>query len=161
MRTLSIFLILLFFLTSCSRVVDVQRIELSKKFTYAVIPFENYTDTPLAGYRIASILEGVMRAKGFRVINRVWEYRETEPTRQELKKYFEEALKRADFVVFGTVNEFRYKTGIDGEPAVSISVYVYDKASGKVIKGASASASGWAHESLGTVAQKLLRKVIK
>jgi len=147
-------------ISSCASVINKSSFEAKKDAVYAVIPFENYTETPLAGYRVASITEGVLKSKGFKVI-RVWKYMDKEPSEEELRSLFEKARESADFVVYGTVNEFRYKTGIDGEPAVSITLYVYDAKTGNRIYTGSASASGWAHESLGTVAQKLLNKLIR
>lgn len=155
---LSIFILLL--TLSCASVINKEPFKGNKTATYAVIPFENYTETPLAGYRVAAITEGVLKSKGFKII-RIWKYSYNEPTEEELKKLFNKAKESADYVVYGTVNEFRYKTGIDGEPAVSITLYIYDSRSGKRVFAGTASTSGWAHESLGTVTQKLINKLIK
>jgi len=161
MRSLVLILTsLLFLLLSCAKVVNKSRFKGDKRGLYAVIPFENYTETPLAGYRVAAITEGVLRFKGFNVV-RIWNYSYKEPTQEELERYFEKAKRKADYIVYGSVNEFRYKTGIDGEPAVSITLYIYDVRKGSRIFTGSASACGWAHESLGTVAQKLINNLIK
>ncbi|MFZ8784368.1 hypothetical protein [Thermocrinis sp.] len=126
---------------------------------YAVLPFENYTETPYAGYRVASILEGVLASKGYSLIPRVWSIKEKEPTEEEIKKLKESAIKNgARYIVYGSVNEFRYKTGLDGEPAVSITVLIYDARENKVVRNVTVSGSGWVHESLGTLAQKLLNR---
>ncbi len=151
---------ILFLLLSCAKVVDKREFKLTERKTYAVIPFENYTDTPLAGYRVAHILEGVLRAKGYKVADRVWEYSEEEPTKEKIREILNKASQTADYIITGSVNEFRYKTGIDGEPAVSISVFLIDASTGRVIRGSSLSASGWAHESLGTVTQDLIRDLL-
>jgi len=151
-------LAVLLFLQSCAEVVTSSKLELSEKETYAVLPFENYTETPLAGYRVASIAEGILRSKGLKVV-RVWRYADREPTGEEMEKLRKEALKKARYLIYG--NEFRYKAGIDGEPAVSISLFLYDAKEGKVVKGSSASATGWSYESVGTVAHELLKKLLK
>ncbi|HIP58733.1 MAG TPA: hypothetical protein EYH00_05460 [Archaeoglobus profundus] len=147
------------FILSCTKVIDTNISELDKKLTYSVIPFENYSDTPLAGYRIASIIEGVLRAKGYRVINKVWSYKDTDPTKEEIEKIFKKASSQSDRVIYGTVNEFRYKVGIDNEPVVSITIYIYDTKKEYVIKSATVSATGSADESLGMIAQKLVRNL--
>ncbi|WP_457600442.1 hypothetical protein [Hydrogenivirga sp.] len=148
-------------LSSCAKVVDKERLSLNKERSYAVVPFENYTDTPLAGYRVASALEGILRSKGFRVADRTWNYRDQDPDGRELKKILKEARKTADYVIMGSVNEFRYKVGIDGEPAVSVSVYILDSKSGKIVSGSALSATGLSYESLGTLTQKLLRTLME
>ncbi|NPA32231.1 MAG: hypothetical protein GXO04_01245 [Aquificae bacterium] len=159
-KALSI-LVFFFLISGCARVVDKKSFKLPKDKVYAVVPFENYTDTPLAGFRVASILEGVMRARGYKLAPRVWEYTEDEPTKEELKRWVEEAKKRSDYVITGSVSEFRYKTGIDGEPAVSITLLLINSKTGEAEGGSALSASGWAHESVGTLTQKLLRGLIK
>ena len=155
---LSVFILLL--TLSCASVINKESFKGNKSSTYAVIPFENYTETPLAGYRVAAIVEGVLKSKGFKVI-RIWKYSYNEPSEEELKKLFKEAKENADYVIYGTVNEFRYKTGIDGEPAVSVTLYIYDTQKEERVFAGTASASGWAHESLGTVTQKLVNKLLK
>ena len=150
----------LFVLYSCASVVNKGALKINRKATYAIIPFENYTETPLAGYRVASIAEGVLASKGIKVV-RVWRYSYKEPSEGDLKKLFEEAKKRANYVIFGSVNEFRYKTGIDGEPVVSITLRVYDTKTERIIYTGTASASGWAYESLGTIAQRILNNLVR
>ena len=160
-KSLHISLIIFFlFFISCAGVINKGSFKVDRKATYAVIPFENYTETPLAGFRVAAITEGVLKSKGIKVI-RIWNYSYKEPSEEELRIFFEKARNKADYIVSGTVNEFRYKTGIDGEPAVSITLYIYETKTGKRIYTGTASASGWAHESLGTVTQKLINKLLK
>ncbi len=126
---------------------------------YAVLPFENYTETPYAGYRVASIVEGVLASKGYILIPRVWSIKEREPTEEEIEKLKESAVRNgARYIVHGSVNEFRYKTGLDGEPAISITIFIYDAIENRVVRNVTVSGSGWVRESLGTLAQKLLNR---
>jgi TolB-like protein len=149
--------LVLFLIAGCARVVNQTPTLPIKGESYAILPFENYTDTPYAGYRVESILEGVLASKGYNLIPRVWSIKEREPTEEEIEKLKESAVKNgARYIVYGSVNEFRYKTGLDGEPAVSITVSVYDVKENKVVKNVAVSGSGWVHESLGTLTQKLL-----
>ena len=41
-----------------------------------VIPFANFTQTPMAGYKVAGILEGVLRSKGLALEGSLWDYEE-------------------------------------------------------------------------------------
>jgi len=103
-----------------------------------------------------------MATKHYHLVSKIWEYSEQDPDKEQLQQMMQLAKKLgSDYIVTGTINEFRYKTGIDGEPAVSITLFVYETKSGKIIWTASASDAGWSYESLGTVAQKLLNKLIK
>ena len=56
----------------------------------------------------------------------------------------------------GSVEEWRYKVGVDGEPAVGITLQLIDLPSGAVIWTASGSKTGWSREGLTATAQKLL-----
>ncbi|AHE96271.1 hypothetical protein THERU_05910 [Thermocrinis ruber] len=146
-------------MVGCARVVNQTPTLPIKGESYVVLPFENYTETPYAGYRVASILEGVLASKGYNLIPRVWSINERELAVEEIEKLKESAVKNgARYIVHGSVNEFRYKTGLDGEPAVSITIFVYDAKENKVVKNVTVSGSGWVHESLGTLTQKLLNR---
>ncbi len=159
MRILA-FLVIIALLSSCARVINQTPIEKDKEGLYAVLPLENYTETPYAGYRVSSIIEGVLASKRYKLIDRVWGYSEKEYSKEDIERLKEEAVKRgARYLIHGSVNEFRYKTGIDGEPAVSITLFVHDVREGKIIRSVSVSGSGWVHESLGTLAQKLIDKI--
>jgi hypothetical protein len=159
MRKVYFTVLVLLLIVGCTRVVNQTPTLLIKGQPYAVLPFENYTETPYAGYRVASILEGVLASKGYNLIPRFWSIRDREPSEEEIEKLKESAVKNgARYIVYGSVNEFRYKTGLDGEPAVSITIFVYDTKENKVVKNVTVSGSGWVHESLGTLAQKLLNR---
>lgn len=151
----------LVFLVSCSTVTNLDHAKLNikdKKIT--VLPFENYTETPLAGLRVKGIAEGVVSSKGYKLsITNVNQDKDYSP--EEIKKLLQE-LKESDidYAITGSVNEFRYKTGIDGEPAVSITVKIYDIKQEKEVYTSVSSKTGWSHESITTVAQKILNKII-
>ena len=62
----------------------------------------------------------------------------------------------ADYGVTGAVEEWRYKTGLDGEPAVGLSLRIVDLQSGAVVWSSSAARSGWSRESLTGNGQKVI-----
>ncbi len=53
-----VFVIISLVLLSCSSMVENVQKGLEKGPTFAVLPFENNTETPLAGLRVASIAKG-------------------------------------------------------------------------------------------------------
>ncbi len=156
-----IFLMLFMIITACSTVtnVDSSKVDLKNK-VITVLPFENYTETPLAGLRVKSIAEGIMTSKGYKIVpqqlnqDKDYGYNEIKNMIEKLKE------SNVDYAITGSVNEFRYKTGIDGEPAVSITLKIYDIKEGKEIYTSVGSKTGWSHESITTVAQKILNKII-
>ncbi len=147
-------------LLSCSSMVENVQRGLEKGPTFAVIPFENNTETPLAGLRVASIAEGVASSKGYNV-KRVMAYEQKEYTQEDIMNIINTLKdKNIDYVITGSVNEFRYKAGIDGEPAVSITLRIFSLKEDKWVYVATASRSGWYFQSVSTLAQSILNRII-
>ena len=66
----------------------------------------------------------------------------------------------ARFALTGSVEEWRYKVGIDGEPAVGVTLKVIDLTNGRVVWSASGAKSGWSRQALSAVAQALLADLL-
>ena len=149
-------------LVACSTVVNTGKLTaLPDGATVVVLPFENNTETPMAGLKVASMLESILRTEGYRVVDRFWRLKQTDYSPEEIKQLSQDAASRgADYLFTGSVNEYRYKTGIDGEPAVSITVELKSTADNAVVWSFTGSATGWSHESTGTVTHKLLNRLV-
>ena len=105
--------------------------------------------------RASNIIEGVMLAKGYKIITHI---QEDEKTFEEMRNI---ALKEnAKYFLYGGVSEWRYKTGIDGEPAVSLKCVLYNTKTSEVAWSATASDSDWINTSIGTTAQNLIESMI-
>jgi len=119
----------------------------------ALYSLNNYTDTPRAGLRAANITEGLLLAKGYRISNSI-----TAATRKmSLSEKIADARRHhARYLITGGVSEWRYKTGIDGEPAVSVQLKLIDTHSRRVVWSATGSDSSWGNTSIGVVAQNLI-----
>jgi hypothetical protein len=133
---------------------------------WVLLPILNHTDVPQAGLRAEAITEGLLRAGG---VNNLTRYpaalnQDTlfEPAE---RKVFDEANKwarsqGAQYAVYGAVDEWRYKVGIDGEPAVGVALHIMDMQSGNIVWTGVGGKSGWSRESLSGVAQKLIRQLL-
>ena len=122
----------------------------------AVFKLHNYTDTPRAGKRAANIAQGIFISEDYIVKNHI---DNSDKTLQEMQQ--EAQNDGAEYFLTGGVSEWRYKTGIDGEPAVSLKLVLYRTSDLKIVWSATGSDSDWGISSVGTVAQKLLLKMIK
>lgn len=129
---------------------------------WAILPIANNTDTPQAGLSAEAMVEHQLRRRGITNLQRYPAAlsRDSlfEPTE---RKVTEEALKWAKdqgmrFAVLGSVEEWRYKVGIDGEPAVGVTLQVMDLSTDRVVWSASGAKSGWSRQALAAVAQALL-----
>ena len=131
---------------------------------WGLLPMVNYSQTPQAGERAEQILLSVLSEEGIQP--RVYPL----PAEQDLmmlddRKRFDDALSWAgtqsfDYLISGSVEEWQYKNGLDGEPAVGISLRVLDPKTGQVLWSNSGARAGWSRESLAGSAQKVLNTLI-
>jgi len=151
---ISFFLLLLAGCSSTSVVKTEQT--LVNSGTISSFRLHNYTDTPRAGMRSANITEGILRSKGFRVTSHIVENSYTVSEAQNLAQ-----KDNSDYFIMGGVSEWRYKTGIDGEPAVSLQISIYNTKSGVLEWSATGADSDWGTGSIGTTAQKLIQNMMQ
>lgn len=129
---------------------------------WALLPLTNHTDTPQAALAAEAIAEHQLRLRGVANIVR---YPATlsrdslfEPSERrvvdEAQKWARE--QGARYGLQGAVEEWRYKVGIDGEPAVGVTLQVIDLSNGAVVWSASGAKSGWSREALSVVAHKVM-----
>lgn len=155
-------------LTGCATSIQssAKREALDPTAKWVLLPIANNTDTPQAGLSAEAMVEHQLRTRG---ILGVQHYPASlsrdslfEPTE---RKVTEEAQawargQGARYAVLGSVQEWRYKVGIDGEPAVGIALKVLDLSSGEVAWSASGAKSGWSREALSAVAQSVLAEML-
>jgi hypothetical protein len=132
----------------------------------AMMPLANLTDVPQAGLRAESMLESALRQAG---LGQLVLYPpnlnpETLLEPGERKAQLEaEKWARAQgvrYAISGAVSEWRYKVGVDGEPAVGLQLQVKDLQTDQVIYSAAGGRTGWSREALSAVAQKLTAQLI-
>lgn len=154
-------------LAACST-IDIGRAPaFERNANWGVLPFVNQTETPQAGLRAESITESLMRAGGISNLRHYPAALNTETLFEPMdRKQSEAALtwaraEKIRYAVAGSVDEWRYKVGIDGEPAAGVALQVIDVQSGDVLWSATGGSTGWSRESLSGVAQKLIGKLIQ
>lgn len=140
--------------------------EVDAKVQWALLPFANHTETPLAGQRAEAIAEALLRSAGVAKLRRY----PAALTQEALfeandRKAQEDALawarqQGAKYALMGAVDEWRYKVGVDGEPAVGVALSIVDVGSGETLWSSVGAKSGWSREALSAVAQKLMRELI-
>lgn len=135
----------------------------SKGASWGLMPVINYSQTPQAGERSEQILLSVLSQRG--VQPRVYPHRDDQSLMLDDRKRYEQALEWArgqsfDYLISGSVEEWQYKNGLDGEPAVGISLRILDPQSGQVLWSNSGARSGWSRESLAGSAQKTINTLV-
>ncbi len=134
-----------FVYTGCSTVTNYSQLkQIPSNGKITVLPFQNNTNTPLAGKKAKNIMEGVLTSKNHSV--------NISPSNTPC------SINNINtrYYISGTINEWRYKTGIEAEPAVAMNFNVIDKLNGNIVYSAVGAKNGWGQESIGSVAQKLI-----
>jgi len=137
-----------------------------KSAQWVLLPFGNATETPFAGQRAEAVTENLLRSLG---VTRVQRY----PASLQNDTLFESGKPKdaaralewakeqgARYAVTGTVDEWRYKVGVDGEPAVGVALQIVEVDSGRVLWSGVGGKSGWSRESLSGVAQELIKSLL-
>ena len=153
-------------LTACSTLDRSAAPTLGANALWVVLPFSNNTETPLAGSRAEAIAEGLLRSQGIAKLRRA-------PAALQQDALFEPGDRKqqdaalawareqgARYALAGSVDEWRYKVGVDGEPAVGIALSIIDVVSGETLWSGVGGKSGWSREALSAVAQQLMRSLL-
>ena len=151
-------------LIGCSSIVHKNKQVLPSNKVYAISSFWNYTESPMAGLKAASIIESVLAEKNISLLSLI-EGDEKASLNQDKVTFLKAQVNKAkqlnaSYLIMGEVQEWRYKTGIDGEPVVSYSVKVIELGTGNILFNAVGAKSGWGHKSIGIVAQEIAQEII-
>lgn len=153
-------------LCACAVVnISEEKTALSRNARWAMLPVMNHTETPQAGLRAETILLPLLNQHGISdlvsypaSLNRDSLLTNNEQsTLEEAKRWAREQGIR--YAVSGRVDEWRYKVGVDGEPAVGMSLIVWDLSTDKIVWSAVGGKSGFSREAVSAVAQKLLQQL--
>lgn len=132
----------------------------------AMLPVANFTDVPQAGLRVEALLESALRQSG---LNQLLVY----PAALNPETLFEPGERKAQaeaekwartqgvrYVVSAAVNEWRYKVGVDGEPAVGLVVQVKDLSNDQVVYSAAGGRTGGSRQALSAVGLQLTTELV-
>jgi TolB-like protein len=135
---------------------------LSARDSVAVAPMSNFTETPAAGGSAAAIAASVLRVGGLSDVrmapsgardDALFDTAQGESDEKKLAWARDHHIK---YVLFGAVEEWRYKTGVDGEPVVGVTLELVETVSGRVVWSATGTRTGWSRSSLSSVASSLI-----
>lgn len=175
---------LIFLLNACSVDQIYHGKALDNQAHWVLLPVVNRSQTPQAGQRVEAILASLLRSRGVKSISH---YPST-PQSQVLMMLDEQARYNAAlkwaltqgfrYAITGTVEEWRYKAGLDGEPAVGLTLRVIDLQHHKkpasqtgattltryetqpVLWSATGARTGWGREGIAAATQTLLNNLL-
>lgn len=167
MRTLSILLLAALSFAGCTTTdTGGTGPAIERNAKWVMLPVLNHTEVPQAGQRAEAITEGLLRAHGVVDLTRYPAALNVdtlfEPSERKIMIEAEKwaRIQGARYAIYGAVDEWRYKVGIDGEPAVGVALHIMDLQSNQVVWTGVGGKSGWSRESLSGVAQKLIRRLL-
>ena len=153
---LLIFLIAVF--TGCTSVSNYTLMrQMPRDGAITVLPFQNNTNTPLAGQRAKNIVLNILRSKNYSVKSLF--IKDDYITRDDVKKIANKI--RTKYYLFGSVNEWKYKTGIEAQPTVALSFSIIQSRTNRVVYSAVGAKNGWGDDSTSLLAQKLFLELIR
>lgn len=133
---------------------------------WVMLPVINHTEVPQAGLRAEAITEALLRTNGIGDLTRYPAVLNPdtlfEPTERKVLVEADKWARSqgARYAIYGAVDEWRYKVGVDGEPAVGVALHIMDLQNGAVVWSGVGGKSGWSRESLAGVAQKLIKQLL-
>lgn len=162
------FLLGLLALSSCAVLDNEPNIKpLDRNEKWALLPMVNHTDVPQAGLRAEAITEVLLRTFGISNLRHypaalnqdsLFEPAELKAVNEAMNWAREQGVR---YAVTGAVDEWHYKVGVDGEPAVGLTLQIIDLKDGdSVVWSSVGSKSGWSREALSAVAQKLIKNML-
>ncbi|PUA18306.1 penicillin-binding protein activator LpoB [Glaciimonas sp. PCH181] len=153
-------------LSGCAVIKSTSAVDVQRGDSIALLPIINLTETPQAGARAEVLVETLLQADGFTQLKHYAGTVNSDTLFQNIDRdAVEQATatartQKAKYGLTGSVQEWRYKVGVDGEPAVGISLKLINIETGEVVWTASGSRSGWSRDAVSGVAQKLIGQLL-
>ena len=153
-------------LTACETMTASKTVAVSANETWALLPIQNLSKTPLAGNRAKALVETHLRAHGVRNIDSynaapdqtILALLDDNGQLEAAKKWAKD--KGYTYGVTGNVQEWQYKNGLDNEPSVGLTLKFINLLNDEVMWVASASRTGWGYNNLSNVASKTIEDIL-
>jgi polysaccharide biosynthesis protein PelC len=160
-------IILLFVVSACTVIDEHGLNSFEANKTWILLPFQNHSGTPRAGDKAEEILATLLRSKGIdnlQVYQKKIDKEDVWPILDDQRRQ-DDALnsaKKANFYygITGSIEEWNYKTGVGGEPAVGLSIRIIEIQTGRVVWSATGAKSGWGADTVSGTAQNLFNDLL-
>ena len=157
-------------LQGCNTVIEKQPMpSFTSDARWAYTPLLNLTEVPHAGKRVTAILNTHFNSKGLNDLKKF-------PLKTNKKHFMsvndkESSLdknsirwakkQKIAYLVTGTVDEWRYKYGLHGEPTVGVSLKIIDVKTAKILWSASGAKTGRSNQNLAGITNQLISNMMK
>ncbi len=156
-------------LAGCSSMAHMpQAIKLDPGARIVLLPTINNTETPLAGERMDELASSLLPVLGLPAVLRPpAEDSSHMPEGSPHDRWHQEQAlawaqqQHARYALAISLLEWRYKVGLDGEPAVGMSVTLLDPSTGQVLWSGSVARSGWGRQAVSALALDELHSLLR
>ncbi|MEJ2764884.1 hypothetical protein VV869_13080 [Photobacterium sp. MCCC 1A19761] len=132
---------------------------------WVIMPMINNSNTPMASEKAEQILGAQLYAKGINArfypashMKDLASILDSNAKRNNAQAWL--ATQNVDYVITGSVEEWHYKSGLDGEPAVGITLEVQSARSQETQWRATGTRSGWGRESVSGTGQMVIAELL-
>lgn len=160
-------LLLLASLASCTSVLDIKGdTPLKPDGRWVLLPFRDHGETPQAGERAEELASSLMRVRwNIDLQSYPLTKESSELVDFDERQRYEKALEWArgqgyTYGLSGSVQEWRYRSGAEGEAAVGLSLRVVNIKTGRPEWLATGSRSGMGSQTVSGVAERLMRQMV-
>ena len=152
-------------LTACATYHVPDSVTLYSNKTWVIMPMQNHSNTVLAAEKVERILRAQLYKKGVNAElypamenNDLASILDTSIKQNHAKDWL--LQQNADYIITGSIEEWHYKSGLDGEPAVGISLEIISADKQTVYWRATGSRSGWGRESVSRTGHIVLETLL-
>ena len=150
----------------CASVTTTPQTTVDAQKNWALLPFSNLSRTPRAESQLAELVETALRARGVQGIN---VYKSSEKV--SLQSLFDDSAQQRvasqwardrgqDYALSGSVHEWQYRSGVDKQPTVGLTLKLMDVKSKQVIWQGNASRTATGSTHVSTVASQLVKELL-
>lgn len=153
--------------TGCSTLTSTPAVSADAAQGWALLPFNNLSDSPQADSQALIMLETQLRTRGVRQIAAYAPLQTVslrtllDPARQLTDAMDWATQSGYRYALTGTINEWNYRSGADKEPVVGMNMKLVDLSTGDVLWQANAARTGWGYASLPALADKVIADLLE
>ncbi|CAM3777326.1 hypothetical protein [Rheinheimera salexigens] len=158
------FALLVLAVSACATQFNAPSPKLDSTKTVYIMPLENQSNMPMAQAQAEQLIASVLAEYGLKVmvypklnVNDLQASLEPQQRLAEANKWLSNQAN--GYVITGSVQEWQYKYGLDGEPAIGVTLTL-STSQGNTLWRGSVSKSGWGRESLSHIALKALENLL-
>ena len=152
-------------LSACTTSHVADDVELRATTTVALLPLVNHAQTPLAGERAEDILASIWQQNKLPSLIRAPRTNNKELPPLDDQYRVDNAMQwlstqQADYIISGSIEEWRYKAGLDGEPVVALTLSLTASGQTTPLWTGTIAKSGWGRDSIAAVAQDVIADLL-